>query len=473
MLCGSEQAWLGAFLHCLARLGHPKIALKVQKSAQDYTDAAMDEIKILKQIAEGDPDDKKCVVKLLDHFKHSGPNGQHVCMVFEYLGNNLLSLIKYSDSRGVPLHMVKELCFHMLVGLDYLHQELSIIHTDLKPENVLLCSMIDPLKDPRKSGAPIVLPATKDNTVSGSVTEKETKSYLYSADLTKDQKKEIRKKAKNAAQCDPREKSSEDNERDSNAEARPNEDSTVERSRDSSETKNGRVKGDEITENASTKSQSNRRGSRSTRQKLLGAVDSKCKLVDFGNACWTYKRFTSDIQTRQYRCPEVIIGSKYSTSADMWSFACICFELATGVVLFDPHSGENYDRDKDHLALMVELLGMMSRKTALGGRYSQDFFNRYGELRHTRRLRFWPLDKVLKEKYNFSEQDANAMADFIVPILDFLPEKRPTATQCLTHPWINPGPNLLRPSGNPESLEEALDEKIEKGKDEMEASVRV
>ncbi|XP_071721901.1 uncharacterized protein [Rutidosis leptorrhynchoides] len=46
----------------------------------------------------------------------------------------------------------------------------------------------------------------------------------------------------------------------------------------------------------------------------------------------------------------------------MWSFACICFELPTGDVLFDPHSGDNYDRDEDHLALMMELLGMMPRK---------------------------------------------------------------------------------------------------------------
>lgn len=68
--------------------------------------------------------------------------------------------------------------------------------------------------------------------------------------------------------------------------------------------------------------------------------------MDFGNACWTYKQFTSDIQTRQYRCPEVILGSKYSTSADVWSFACICFELSTGDVLFDPHSGDNFDRDE-------------------------------------------------------------------------------------------------------------------------------
>lgn len=30
------------------------------------------------------------------------------------------------------------------------------------------------------------------------------------------------------------------------------------------------------------------------------------KLVDFGNACWVHRHFTSDIQTRQYRCPEVL-----------------------------------------------------------------------------------------------------------------------------------------------------------------------
>lgn len=28
-------------------------------------------------------------------------------------------------------------------------------------------------------------------------------------------------------------------------------------------------------------------------------------VVDLGNACWTYKHFSEDIQTRQYRAPEV------------------------------------------------------------------------------------------------------------------------------------------------------------------------
>ena len=33
-------------------------------------------------------------------------------------------------------------------------------------------------------------------------------------------------------------------------------------------------------------------------------------VVDLGNACWTHRHFSDDIQTRQYRAPEVLIGSK-------------------------------------------------------------------------------------------------------------------------------------------------------------------
>ncbi|KAJ8754083.1 hypothetical protein K2173_001981 [Erythroxylum novogranatense] len=447
------------------------VALKVQKSAQHYTEAAMDEITILQQIAEGDPEDKKCVVKLLDHFKHSGPNGQHVCMIFEYLGDNLLTLIKYSDYRGMPIDKVKEICFHILVGLDYLHRQLSIIHTDLKPENILLLSMIDPSKDPRRSGNPLILPNSKDkSTLESGITK-------LNGDLTKNQKKKIRRKAKRAAQgCVGKEISVE---ADADQESSAAEESPANVKGNAGSADNLPTSSDNMNRSScadggkdpGSGTLASKRGSRLTRRRLLASVDLKCKLVDFGNACWTYKQFTNDIQTRQYRCPEVILGSKYSTSADLWSFACICFELATGDVLFDPHSGDNFDRDEDHLALMMELLGMMPRKIALGGRYSRDFFNRYGDLRHIRRLRFWPLNKVLAEKYEFSERDANDMTDFLVPILDFIPEKRPTAAQCLLHPWINAGPHLLEPSApsNRNNNVESLSDKKKREKDEREA----
>ncbi|XP_002045434.2 SRSF protein kinase 1 [Drosophila sechellia] len=85
------------------------------------------------------------------------------------------------------------------------------------------------------------------------------------------------------------------------------------------------------------------------------------KIADLGNACWLDHHLTEDIQTRQYRSLEVIIGAGYNTSADMWSTACMLFELATGEYLFEPHSGESYTRDEDHLAHIIELLGPIPR----------------------------------------------------------------------------------------------------------------
>ena len=61
----------------------------------------------------------------------------------------------------------------------------------------------------------------------------------------------------------------------------------------------------------------------------------------------------------------MILGAKYSTRIDMWSLACMIFELVTGDLLFDPRSGEGYERDEDHLAQFIELLGRMPRKVCI------------------------------------------------------------------------------------------------------------
>lgn len=53
------------------------------------------------------------------------------------------------------------------------------------------------------------------------------------------------------------------------------------------------------------------------------------KIADLGNACWVGHHFTNDIQTRQYRSPEVILGAKWGASTDVWSMACMVSASAT------------------------------------------------------------------------------------------------------------------------------------------------
>ncbi|XP_039664146.1 SRSF protein kinase 2 [Perca fluviatilis] len=198
------------------------------------------------------------------------------------------------------------------------------------------------------------------------------------------------------------------------------------------------------------------------------AESIRVKIADLGNACWVHKHFTEDIQTRQYRSIEVLIGAGYSTPADIWSTACMAFELATGDYLFEPHSGEDYSRDEDHIAHIIELLGCIPRHFALSGKYSREFFNRRdhialimellgkvprkmvaagkfsreffskkGELRHITKLKPWSLFDVLVEKYGWAHEDAGHFTHFLLPMLEMVPEKRASAGECLNHPWLN------------------------------------
>ncbi|KAI8017913.1 hypothetical protein LOK49_LG04G01368 [Camellia lanceoleosa] len=380
------------------------VALKIQKSAPQFAQAALHEIEVLSAIADGNPSNNKCVVQLVDHFKHTGPNGQHLCMVLEFLGDSLLRLIKYSHYKGLELNKVREICKCILNALDYLHRELGIIHTDLKPENILLISTIDPNKDPIRSGLTPILERPEGNPNGGA-----TMNIV---------EKQLKRRARKAVARIGRRASM------------------------------GGVGG-------STKV-----------ERCLDGIDMRCKVVDFGNACWADKQFAEEIQTRQYRAPEVILCSGYSSSVDMWSFACTAFELATGEMMFTPKGGQGFSDDEDHLALMMELLGKMPRKIAVGGARSKDYFDRHGDLKRIRRLKYWPLDRLLVDKFKFSDNDAHEFSEFLCPLLDFAPENRPTAQQCLQHPWLN-----IRNSTKNEVKSESSLQKVDVGMSNLKIKV--
>ena len=87
----------------------------------------------------------------------------------------------------------------------------------------------------------------------------------------------------------------------------------------------------------------------------------RVKLVDLGTAFYVGRQGARDIQTREYRCPEGVLGLwPFGPAADVWSVGCLVFELLTGETLFDPQSprpGEPFSKDESHLAQAVELLG--------------------------------------------------------------------------------------------------------------------
>lgn len=448
------------------------VALKVVKSACHFTETAIDEIKLLKTVRDTDINDPKRnkTVMLLNDFKISGVNGTHVCMVFEVLGHNLLKLIIRSNYHGIPRANVKSIIRQVLEGLDYLHTKCKIIHTDIKPENVLVCvdeqyvrKLATEATEMHSMG--LRLPVSLVSTA-----PKEFQEPTINSKMSRNKKKKLKKKAKRQQlllrrqleQIEEMEEqrlkeAREDQEEDIDEESTENCQNGILSMGDSeieSETKEPKAiencckvpeAGDDSSstqpiENVKVEKPQPEK-STSTSPKIevdpaLVECDVEVKIADLGNACWVGRHFTEDIQTRQYRSLEVLLGSGYNTSADIWSTACMAFELATGDYLFEPHSGEEYSRDEDHLAHIMELLGEIPKKIAMNGKHSRQFFNKKCELRHITGLKPWGLYEVLTEKYEWDPEQARGFTAFLKPMLEFDPNRRATAAECLQHPWL-------------------------------------
>lgn len=61
---------------CLDLDAHNCVAMKVQKSASHYTEAALDEIELLNKLKMANPEHSSFTVELIDSFFHYGPNGK-------------------------------------------------------------------------------------------------------------------------------------------------------------------------------------------------------------------------------------------------------------------------------------------------------------------------------------------------------------------------------------------------------------
>jgi serine/threonine-protein kinase SRPK3 len=59
-----------------------------------------------------------------------------------------------------------------------------------------------------------------------------------------------------------------------------------------------------------------------------------------------------------------------------------------------------------------------------------------GELRHISKLRYWPLESVLHDKYLFPKLDADALSSFLTPMLRLHPDKRAKASDLIHHNWL-------------------------------------
>lgn len=466
-------------------LKNTHVAMKIVRSDKVYTEAAVDEIKLLKRVRSNIGEDvlgSQYILRLLDNFIHSGPNGDHIVMVFEVLGENLLALIKKYEHRGIPMIYVKQISKQLLLGLDYMHRRCGVIHTDIKPENVLMeigdvegiVEMVELMDKQKKdlkrvhkqtsvdwssssspyksqSNQPLALVSTNSSTnILESTTPLQkvpsrrprrhsviTGSQPLPSPLSSTNFHEM--KAQFLGQSNSSSLSSSQWQSFVHSKSNvaiPHSNSMLNGNRST------QINEEQLANSLSSLdiSQGEEAMGDPMNPSSLPTTDTnviEIKIADLGNACWYDEHYTSSIQTREYRAPEVLLGAPWGCSADIWSTACLIFELITGDLLFEPDEGHSYSKDDDHIAQILELLGELPSYLLNEGRYTRTFFNSRGQLRNISKLKHWPLKSVLTEKYNFSPEEAQEIKDFLLPMLHLDPRKRADAGGMVNHPWLN------------------------------------
>ncbi|KAJ6606025.1 kinase-like domain-containing protein [Mycena vulgaris] len=111
-----------------------EVAIKIVRAQEVMHRAGLKESAILTKLQVADPEDKKHIVRLERTFEHRG----HLCLVFESMSMNLRDVVKrFGKDVGLNIRAVRAYAHQLFLALGHL-RKLSVIHADIKPDNILV-----------------------------------------------------------------------------------------------------------------------------------------------------------------------------------------------------------------------------------------------------------------------------------------------------------------------------------------------
>ncbi|TDL16986.1 kinase-like protein [Rickenella mellea] len=114
-------------------VNHTLVAIKIIRAVPKYRVMCKKEILVLQKLKEHDQDNKNKCTHLLSWFEHLN----HICLVTELLGMSTCEFLRVNHFQPFPRKHIQDFARHLFGSIAFLH-DLHLIHTDLKPECILL-----------------------------------------------------------------------------------------------------------------------------------------------------------------------------------------------------------------------------------------------------------------------------------------------------------------------------------------------
>ena len=328
------------------------------------------------------------LINMIEHFKFKPLQSKKyaICMVFELMACSLYQLIRRGKyKKGLPPEIVYNISLQIIEGVKDIHKKLKMIHTDIKPENILI-------KGYEKNIKYIINEIDKYNLSNMYKEMLENEKNIFLLSLKK--KKNIQK-LKQIVKNKMKDKVI----------------SIMEQIKQKPKNEN-----ESESENESEKELENE-----------DMNNIKVVISDFGSIrdLNDYNK-KEEIQTRYYRAPEIVLKCNFDEKCDIWSLGCSIYEILTGDILFNPEKDGSYSRDFHHIYWFYEICGDIPKWMIEKSDRKKEFFNKNGNFL-AKKPETWNIKEVIKEEKKndiIDNEKLEQVIDMIDSMLKINPNER-------------------------------------------------